>query len=383
MDKFLKELIAKKEARLNEIREAIKNSNDINEVRSLGAEKESVENEIAEARAQLSALDTRGNFNPIATYGNKENNVEANIEYRMAFAKFVVNGTKIPTELRANTLTTDVGTVIPENLLPNIITTIESFGMVLPLITKTSYAVGQTIAIDGAKPVASWVAEGATSDKQKKTLSGTIVFGAFKLRCEISFSQEVSVQTLPAFEALFVKQVGEAMAKAIEEKVVSANNGTSAPTGILYNASNNDKAVNKALGYDTLCEAEGLLPVEYEAGAKWFMSKPTFMAIYGLTDQNGQPIGRVNYGIGGKPERYLLGREVVITPYIANHGVAEAGTVVAFLFNPSDYVLNTSYDLGIQRKQDWDTEDHYVKAVMSVDGKVIDRNSLVVVKKSA
>ena len=60
-----------------------------------------------------------------------------------------------------------------------------------------------------------------------------------------------------------------------------------------------------------------------------------------------------------------------------------ADKVVAFLFDPSDYVLNTSYDLGIQSKIDWDNEDHRTKAVMSVDGAVIDRHSLVKLVKSA
>ena len=55
------------------------------------------------------------------------------------------------------------------------------------------------------------------------------------------------------------------------------------------------------------------------------------------------------------------------------------GDVFAFMFNFSDYALNTIYDMGVQRKQDWDTEDMLTKAVMSVDGKVIDVNSLVTV----
>lgn len=380
MKKYLQDLIAKKEARCNEIKEKIQNSTSIEEVRSLGAEKEGLEAEIVEARNQLTKSEQPA-FNPMVTYGQRSNEQEdKSLEYRMAFAKYVVNGTQIPTELRASTLTSDVHSIIPENLLPTIIETIESYGMVLPLVTRTSYAVGQTIAIDGAKPVATWVAEGATSDKQKKSMGGTIVFGAFKLRCEIAFTQEVSVQTLPAFEALFVKQVGEAMAKAIESKIVSADNGSASPTGILHYASNE---VKEAITYATLCEIEGMLPEQYEGSAKWFMSKSTFMSIYALLDNNKQPIGRVNYGLAGKPERFLLGREVVITPYLPNYKTAEADSVVAFLFTPADYVLNTSYDLGIQRKQDWDTEDHYVKAVMSVDGKVLDANSLIVVKKAA
>lgn len=362
MKKYLQDLIAKKEARCNEIKNLIKDSTNIEEVRSLGTEKESLEAEIVEARNQLNKV---GSFNPVATYGVRSNENE-NVEYRMAFAKHVVSGAAIPTELRANTLTSNVGAAIPENLLPQIIEKIESYGNVLPLITKTSYAVGQTIAVDGLKPVASWVAEGAGSDKQNKELT-SIVFGAYKLRCEISFSQEVSVQTLPAFEALFVKQVAEAMAKAIEGRVVSNNSATGSPRGILAEAG---KTITvESLDFATLCEFEGAVPAAYEAGAKWFMNKATFMKIYGLTDQAGQPIGRVNYGLAGKPERYLLGRDVVITEHLANDEL--------FIFDPADYVLNTSYDLGIQRKQDWDTEDHYIKAVMSVDGKVVDSSSLV------
>jgi hypothetical protein len=33
--------------------------------------------------------------------------------------------------------------------------------------------------------------------------------------------------------------------------------------------------------------------------------------------------------------------------------------------------------MGISKKQDWDTEDLLTKAVMSVDGKVVDAGSLV------
>lgn len=38
----------------------------------------------------------------------------------------------------------------------------------------------------------------------------------------------------------------------------------------------------------------------------------------------------------------------------------------------------------LEYKEDWDTEDQRTKAVMSVDGKVVDKGSLVVlVKKSS
>jgi hypothetical protein len=48
-----------------------------------------------------------------------------------------------------------------------------------------------------------------------------------------------------------------------------------------------------------------------------------------------------------------------------------------FVYDFADYTLNTIYDMGISKKQDWDTEDFLTKAVMSVDGKVVDNGSLV------
>lgn len=98
------------------------------------------------------------------------------------------------------------------------------------------------------------------------------------------------------------------------------------------------------------------------------------MQIMGCTDSNGQPIARVNYGIGGKVERTILGRDVII-----HHYKEAMGSHAAFIFDFSDYILNTVYDMGISKKQDWDTEDLLTKAVMSVDGKPVSIDSLVVV----
>ena len=113
------------------------------------------------------------------------------------------------------------------------------------------------------------------------------------------------------------------------------------------------------------------------------MTKKTFMEFVGMTDDNGKPIACVNYGINGKPERTLLGREVVIYAPQANSTLknfsasVEANTLIAFIFDFSDYVLNTNYDLCISHARDWDNEDHKTKAVLACDGKVIDKGSLV------
>lgn len=205
-------------------------------------------------------------------------------------------------------------------------------------------------------------------------------------------TEEVANMTLSAFEALFVKNVSIAMLRAIEGAIVDGD-GYGMPTGILAETTVSGQALEVAadgeLDYALLCDAEAAVPAEKEAGAKWCMTKKTFMKFVGMVDDNGQPIARVNYGIDGKPERMLLGRDVVL--YVPQSGssmgnyadTVTADTLFAFIFDFADYTLNNNYDLGIQHKIDWDNEDHRTKAVAAYDGKVIDKTSLVTITKLA
>lgn len=396
MKDYLKKVIAQRQKKIADIREAIKNSQSIDEVRALSVELENFNTELREAQEQLAALERQDvenpaeesegrSFKPMGTYGVKnekrDEDIYDTVEYRKAFQQFVSRGTPIPEEFRADetTYTTDVETTIPTTLLNRIIERIEASGMILPLITKTAFATGVAIPTSSVKPVATWVAEGAGSDKQKKT-TGKIIFSYFKLRCEIAVSQEVHTMALPAFEALFERQVAEAMTIA-QEKAILAGDGDGKPTGILNGTIDTEKVVNAdatGITYEDLCDVEAKVRPEYEGSAVWFMTKKQFMDIYKMTDEAGQPIGRINYGIDGKPQRVLLGREVVIHPY-----AEEMKGYAAGIFDFKDYALNTVYNLGITRRQDWDTEDWNTKAVMSVDGKPLTLDSLVLLKVGA
>lgn len=402
-EKLLKLLKAKQEARKAKMK-LVDESNDVEELRKLQKEIETLNAEIRDIQGMIDELpeddNTEVNERTAAVNGEipgvvvsganaqeqRRSTDEEEMEYRKAFQQFVTRGTPIPAELRAdeNTLTTDIASAIPTVLVNRIVEKLESTGMILPLVTRTSFAAGINIPTSSVKPVATWVLEGATSDRQKKT-TGTITFSKFKLRCEISMSMEASTMAISAFEDSFVRQVVEAMTKALEQAIISGN-GTTQPKGILTETPASGQSLDVVtIGYDTLVDAEAALPQAYEDGAVWCMTKKTFMSFIGMVDENKQPIARINYGIGGKPERTLLGRTVVLCgDYMDSYSTSlAAGKIFAFLFNFKDYALNTVYDMGVQRKQDWDTEDMLTKAVMSVDGKVIDKNSLVVLKKKA
>lgn len=406
MKKKLQAMLTAKETRKKEIVALADKSEKVEELRAFNSELDTLNTEIRSLQDMISEMpedidpndpDQRtaainGEIPGAVTSSAKgqEQRKKADdegVEYRKAFQQYVTRGVAIPAETRDDetTLTTDIGTVIPTVIINKIVEKLESTGMILPLVTRTAFAAGVSIPTSSVKPVATWVNEGASSDKQKKgTLN--ITFTHFKLRCEIAMSMEASSMALSAFEAAFVRQVVEAMTKAIEKAIVSTADGTTSPKGILAETPATGQALAaNALSYKLLVDAEAALPQAYEGEAVWCMTKKTFMGFIGMEDAEGNPIARVNYGIGGKPERTLLGRTVVLCGDYLDSFSATLTTnkIFAFIFNFADYVLNTVYNMGVQRKQDWDTEDMLTKAVMAVDGKVVDKNSLVTIKKSA
>ncbi|MCK0471399.1 phage major capsid protein [Halalkalibacter sp. APA_J-10(15)] len=391
---------------MNRIKEILKRKAEINEIlndekRSKDTDLKALEKEVRELNEELEELQTRQRLldetkqiedgqvqtRKVETFGNsKEEKREKgpdSEEYRKAFMNYVLRGDKIPTELRDDeiTFTADVGSVIPNTILNRIIEKLEATGMILPLVTRTSIKGGVTVPTSSVKPVATWVAEGAGSDKQKKT-TGSITFAYHKLRCAVAVSLEVDTVTLEIFESVLVNNIVEAMVKALEQAIVSGD-GTGKPKGILAETPADGQAIDVAkIEYQTLIDAESALPLEYENGAVWTMTKKTFMSFIGMVDNNGQPIARVNYGINGRPERTLLGRTVVLCNYVDSFVTADTGSPFAFLFNYTDYILNTNYRMGIKKYEDNDTEDQVTKSVMLVDGKVVDVNSLVVLNKA-
>lgn len=311
-------------------------------------------------------------------------------EYKNAFMNFVLTGQPIPanlTNVDANTKTTDTSAAIPTTTLQKIYEKIEATGMILPRVTRTSYQGGVSVPTSSAKPTASWVAEGAGSDTQKKAL-GSITFGYYKLRCAIRMSLEVTITTYPMFEAQFVANVSEAMIKAMEKAIIDGS-GSGQPKGILketvVTGQNIDiAAATTALTYKDLVDAEAALPQAYDAGAVWCMSKKTFMQqIVGMVDDNKQPVARVNYGLNGKPVYSLFGREIVLVgDYLPTFtATVQADTIFAFIFDFKDYLWNENLGMTFRSYTDEKTDDKVTVAVALADGKCVDVNSLVTLTK--
>lgn len=310
---------------------------------------------------------------------NMDNKNLDSMEYREAFMTFCQTG-EMPQEFRATAMTAANTAVIPTETLNKIVEKMESYGNILPRVSKVSYPAGVSIPTANMGITATWTAEGSVSDKQGAA-SASIVFGGFKLQTRVAVSLELSVKSLSAFEAAIANNVSKAMVKALEAAIISGD-GDGKPTGITTVAVPADRSIKLAkVDFKTLNDIEAAVPAAYDAGAVYVMHKKTFMAFEAMEDKNGQPIARVNYGLDGKPERQLLGRTVVLTDYLPAVSAATEGDVVAFVFDLSNYVLNSAYEIGVRKYFDENTDEWISKATLIADGKPVDTEGLVLITK--
>lgn len=310
-------------------------------------------------------------------------------EYREAFMRNVLSGEAIPAKFRnaaSQTTTGDVTTVIPTVLVQKIVEKLDNYGAFVQLATHTHYPAGVKVPTADINLVAEWVGERKGTDDQSSATS-SVEFTYHKLRCVVAVSLEVSVVTLDIFETTLVNAVTKAMIKAKEKAMfIGDNNG---PDGILSTEPAKGQTITiesgKHITYADLVSMEAALPEEYEDGAVWFMPKKTYYTeIVGMVDADGQPIARTNVGLDGKPEYTIFGRKVLFCKHLPVFPttVTEATAVVG-IFDFSHYCFNENYAMTLKRYTDEDTDDIKTKALMIADGKVIDKNSLVLMKVTA
>lgn len=395
------------------------------ELRSMNAEMEQLNTEIAELRGIIDSMpddeepvaggatppEQRGGQVPnagnpglaqvLASFGlnpvpqqRSEEPVDpyGTLEYRNAFMAFAKTG-EIKPELRANATTTtaDVSAVIPTTILNEIIKKVTVYGQVFNRVRKLNIKGGVEVPILTLKPTATWIGETPTSDKQKIQANTKLTFSYFGLECKVATSLLADTVSLAGFESVITDLIVEAMIKAIDLAVIKGT-GVGQPKGITV-----DSRI-PAAQIVTMTPAEfadweqwakkvlAKMPLAYKAGAAFLMASGTFDGyINGMVDDNGQPIGRVNYGITEGPQERFAGKEVIQVEddVIAPFADAATGDVVAVYCNLKNYGFNSNMQMTMFRYFDHDTNEWVDKAILIADGKLIDPNGVVIVKKAA
>jgi HK97 family phage major capsid protein len=424
-DKLLKLLKGKEDKRTALVKKA-NETEDIKELRSINAELEGINGEIEELRGMIAALDEKdkkkegpekesdekrsaapvGETQVMATYGVGAGEVRkaepgdplGTLEYRTAFMEFIKFGKVTPAlkpgvEARADAMTTvaDVSAIIPTTILNELISKVQVYGQVFQRVRKTSIKGGVNVPILSLKPTATWIGEAPTSEKKKIQINTNISFSYYGLECKVSTSLLADTVTLAGFESTVVDLVTEAMVKAIDLGVVKGTGegqmlgitaDTRVPAGQVVTLGSADFGAWDAWKKNVFAK----MPLSYKAGAVFLMASGTFEGyIDGMVDANGQPVGRINYGITNGPQERFGGKEVIQVEddVIAPYDDANVGDVVAIYCNLSNYVVNSNMQMTMFRYFDHDTNEWVNKAILIADGKLVDANGVVIIKKGA
>lgn len=321
-------------------------------------------------------------------------------EYRTAFMNYVCRGEQIPANLvqkRANawTKTADASAVIPTTILNEMIVEMKNYGTLYQRVRKLNVQGGVQIPILSLKPTAKWItADTATSesDKQKLQANTSITFNYYGLECKVAQTLLVNVVTLDMFQQMFATLAVEAIAKAMDTAIIKGT-GSGEPLGITVDTrvpaaqkvTLNTADVKKWDEWKKKVFAK--IPTAYRNGI-FIMAQGTFDGyIDGMVDSNGQPIGRVNYGIDGGETYRFGGKEVMIVEsdlikdWDSATGHASTGDVVAIFCNLNDYAINTNLEMQTVKWVDHDTNEICNKVILIADGKLVDPNGVVIVKK--
>lgn len=409
LEQKLQRLNAKK-AKLNERCSA---STDVNEVRSLTEELDDVNAEIAETQAELDAIneeeraaqagatvDTRQNvpanaqavnggvvasFASAQTAKREDEHVLESMEYRKAFMAYVQRGVAMPAELRAgNAISTqETGAAIPMTIMNEVINTVRKrYGNLYSKVRKTSVAGGVKYPIGALTASFKWINESTVSPRQKTSQLASVTFEYNTAEIRVAQTFLANILTLSAFEAKLTEVIAIAYLQAMDYGIVNGS-GDGQMLGIL-----NDARVTNTI---TMTAADmsnwtawrkkffSKLPLGYRAGEFIFAASTVDAYLETMADNNNNPIFRqatglaVNDGDAVNPNGRFFGREISLVEedIIADFDTANASDVIGIFWQPKEYAINENFGFTMRRYFDEETNEWVDKALVVVDGKVL------------
>lgn len=400
-----KEYTDKRSSLMNEAK-TLMNEGKMDEFKAKKEEIETLDSDweaYTKAKASMEALEDRApKKNPLIDLENGEavDNTRSNgkvdifdtAEYKNAFMEYICRGERIPDKFKneaSKTTTTDAGAVIPTTIVKEIIKEMKSFGNIYAKVRKLNVQGGVEFPILTLKPKAKWVGEGS-SESQKIKSDDKVSFSYYGLECKISQTLLASIVTFEEFQNEFVQLATEAIVEELEVAIIKGT-GSGQPLGIIK-----DTRVPSA-------NVISMTPEEFDDWASWkkkvfkkmkkayrrgdfIMAQSSFDAhIDAMTDKNGQPIGRVNYGIDGSEVYRFAGKtvETVEEEILPDFDTAEVGEVVAIFVDLGNYAVNSNMEMTVTKWIDNDANELKNKVLTIADGKLLDSNGVLIIKKKA
>ena len=414
-------------------------SQDANEVRSLNEQLADVNDEINDVNEELAEIaeeekraaapaavpanarpvngEIRAAFavkaDPTKTQDTNVNPYETE-EYRRAFMAYVQRGAAIPQKLINDVVayreslpvdmragvpitTADTGAAIPLTIMRDVINTVRKrYGNLYSKVRKMSIPGGVEFPIGALQASFKWINESTVSPRQKLAPLGKVQFSYHTGEIRIAQSFLSQLLTIEAFESKIVEVIAIAYMKAMDDGIVNGT-GNGQMLGIL-----NDARVTGTSQAITLTAAEisnwtawrkkffAKLPLGYRDGEFIFAMSTVDAYLETMADANNNPVFRqatgleVNDGDAMNPNGRFFGRNIsLVEPDILpDFDTANSNDVIGIYWQPEEYAVNENFGFTMRRYFDEETNEWVDKALVVVDGKVLNPNGIWLIKKA-
>jgi HK97 family phage major capsid protein len=411
-----KKILEKRLARLNDKKKSLvarcEASVDVNEVRSLSEELNDLNAEITETQEELDAIneeerqaeldaEKRNAVPATATLVNgtvaasfkaekpaeirDDEDMTSSTEYRKAFMAYVQRGVAIPAEFRNGDVvsTQETGAAIPMTIMNEVINTVRKrYGNLYNKVRKTNVPAGVKYPVGALKASFKWISESTVSPRQKTDKLADVTFGYNVAEIRIAQTFLSQLVTLSAFEAELTRVIAVAYLQAMDNGIVNGS-GDGSMLGILNDerVTNTIKMTAADINNWTAWRKKffSKLPLGYRAGEFIFPLSTVDAYLSTMADSNNNPIFSqatglvVNDGDALNPNGRFFGRDIALVEpdIIADFDSASENDVIGIYWQPDEYAINENFGFTMRRYFDEETNEWVDKALVVVDGKVL------------
>ena len=416
MQKALQKRLNRLETKKNSLVQRAMTSTDADEVRSINEQLADLNADIEETREMLDTAEeeTReqapaiaekrnaeardlmlGSFQKAEAKAEEERSEDktSTMEYRQAFMNFVQKGTPMTMRNGEVINTADTGAAIPMTVMNEVINTVRKrYGNLYAKVRKMSVRGGVEFPIGALQASFKWINESTVSPRQKVGNLAKVSFGYHTAEIRIAQTFLSSLLTLSSFEAKLTEIIAIAYLQAMDEGIVNGS-GEGQMLGILNDARVANTVTMTAAEFGDWTKWRkkffATLPLGYRAGSFIFPMATVDAYLETMADSNNNPIFRqatgldVNDGDASAPNGRFFGRaiDIVEPDIIADFDSAAPGDVVGIYWQPEEYAINENFGFTMRRYFDEETNEWVDKAIVVVDGKILNPTGYVKIIK--
>lgn len=406
--KALEKRLNRLETKKNTLVQRAMTSTDADEVRSINEQIADLNEEINETREMLDAEETTEtrstvpadaqlvNGSILGAFGQKveeEKREEANptesMEYRSAFMAYVQKGTPMTKRNGEVISTAETGAAIPITVMNDVINTVRKrYGNLYNKVRKISVKGGVEFPVGALQATFKWISEATVSPRQKVGKLGKVSFGYHTAEIRVAQTFLEQILTLSSFEARLAEVIAIAYLQAMDYAIVNGT-GEGSMLGILNDprVTNTVELTASDINNWTAWRKKffAKLPLGYKAGEFIFPLSTVESYLETMADSNNNPIFRqatgleVNDGDAMAPNGRFFGRAISLVEedIIADFDTAEKGDVIGIFWQPEEYAVNENFGFTMRRYMDEETNEWVNKALVVVDGKVLNPTGYV------